>query len=46
MVKPHTLIFNIGGNNFRLIVKAYFADDALVITGVYTHAEYDRLNFR
>lgn len=46
MVKPHRLIFNIGGNNYRLIVAAYFADGELMITGVYTHADYDKLNFR
>lgn len=46
MVKPHTLIFNIGGNNFRLVVKAFFDDGDLVILGVHTHAEYDKLNLR
>lgn len=45
MVKPHTLIFDIGGNNHRLVVKAVFTEGLLIITGVYTHAEYDKLDF-
>ncbi len=46
MVKPHTLIFNIGGNHYRLVVKATFSEGLLKIEGVYTHAEYDKLNLR
>lgn len=46
MVKPHRLIFDIKGNDYRLIVRAFFVAGTLVIEGVYTHAEYDRLNLR
>jgi len=37
------LVFNIGGNNYRLIVKPEFELHALYIRWIGTHAEYDRL---
>ena len=37
------LVFNIGGNNYRLIVVVRYRDQALYIRWVGTHAEYDRL---
>lgn len=43
MVKPNRLIFDIKGNDYRLVVKAYFADGKLLIEGVHTHAEYSKL---
>ena len=35
-------VFNIGGNDFRLITEIFFQDDTLLIRHVLTHAEYDR----
>lgn len=35
------LIFNIGGNKFRLIVVAHFDRGRLYVRHVLTHAEYD-----
>lgn len=46
MVAGHKLIFNIGGNKYRLVVQAVFIEGQLIITGVHTHAEYDKLNLR
>lgn len=43
MVAPNRLIFDIKGNSYRLVVKAYFADGKLVVEGVHTHAEYSKL---
>lgn len=37
-----TLIFNIGGNKYRLIARADFEEQLLVIETVLTHQEYDR----
>jgi len=37
-----TLIFNIGGNNYRLVARVDFEEGMLFIERVMTHAEYDR----
>jgi mRNA interferase HigB len=37
-----TLIFNIGGNKYRLIARVDFEEQMLVIETVLTHREYDR----
>ena len=37
-----TLIFNIGGNKYRLIARVDFEEQLLVIQTVLTHREYDR----
>lgn len=37
-----TLIFNIGGNKYRLIARVDFEERLLVIQTVLTHREYDR----
>lgn len=36
------IIFNIGGNNFRLLVVAYYSGKSLLIDRIGTHAEYDK----
>lgn len=36
------IVFNIGGNNFRLVVVAYYSGKALVVDRIGTHAEYDK----
>src|SRR5215203_6644435 len=35
-------VFNIGGNNFRLITKIYYPNKIVLIRFVLTHAEYDK----
>lgn len=35
-------IFNVGGNNFRLITKIYYPNKVVLIRFVLTHAEYDK----
>lgn len=40
------LVFNIGGNKYRLVVLAVFGKDSIYILWVGTHAEYDRLNVK
>jgi mRNA interferase HigB len=37
-----TLIFNIGGNKYRLVARVDFEEQLLVIQSVLTHREYDR----
>jgi len=40
-VAPYVL-FDIGGNNYRLIAKVEYAFGKVYIAHVFTHAEYDR----
>ena len=38
------VVFNIKGNNYRLIVLVYFTGQKMYIRFVGTHAEYDKIN--
>jgi mRNA interferase HigB len=38
------VVFNIGGNAFRLVVYVHYELGAVVVDRVGTHAEYDRWN--
>jgi mRNA interferase HigB len=38
-------VFNIGGNNFRLIARVFFVSHKVYVLRVMTHAEYDRENW-
>ena len=38
-------VFNIGGNNFRLIARVFFASHKVYVLRVMTHAEYDRADW-
>jgi mRNA interferase HigB len=41
----HYTIFDIGGNQYRLVTDIYFEDQVLLIRGVFTHRDYDKLDF-
>lgn len=43
-LSQNRIIFDISGNKYRLIVKALYFNGSLFVIGVYTHAEYSRLN--
>lgn len=44
--RPHNrVIFNIKGNDYRLVVKIRFQNSMIVIEWVGTHAEYDKKSF-
>ena len=36
------VVFNVGGNNYRVIAYVHFRGQRLFIRAVLTHAEYDR----
>ena len=36
------IVFNVGGNNYRLVAVAEYSEGTLFIREVMTHAEYDR----
>ena len=40
-VAPYT-VFNVGGNNFRLIAVVHYSVRKVYVRHVFTHAEYDR----
>lgn len=39
-------VFNVGGNNYRLIAMIHFKRRTLYIRGIFTHPEYDEANKR
>jgi len=43
-VGDNRVIFNIGGNKYRLVVQVNFAIGVVLIKFVGTHAEYDRID--
>lgn len=43
-VKGNRVIFNVGGNKFRLVVHANYTFAILYVRFVGTHAEYDRID--
>ncbi|MEO7098765.1 MAG: type II toxin-antitoxin system HigB family toxin [Luteolibacter sp.] len=42
ILSGNRIVFNIGGNNYRLVVLARYRNGILLIQKVGTHAEYDR----
>jgi mRNA interferase HigB len=40
-VKPYT-VFNMVGNNFRLIAEISYLEKTVIIDSIFTHAEYDK----
>lgn len=36
------IVFNIGGNNYRLISKIYFDDQVCLVRNILTHKDYDK----
>lgn len=36
------VVFDIGGNNFRLIALVVFEKETVIVSAVLTHAEYDK----
>jgi len=38
------VVFNIKGNDYRLVVSVAYAQQALFVKFIGTHAEYDRIN--
>lgn len=39
-------VFNIGGNDFRLVVDIWYAGQVVYVKSVMTHAEYDKGKWR
>lgn len=43
-LSDNRVVFNIGGNKYRLIVKINYTYNTVYIRFVGTHAEYDKIN--
>jgi mRNA interferase HigB len=39
-------VFNVGGNDFRLITEIFYDDQTILIRHVLSHAEYDKENWK
>ena len=39
-------VFNVGGNDFRLITEIFYRDQTVLVRYVLTHAEYDEGNWK
>ncbi len=46
VIDGERVVFNIGGNKYRLVVKVWFAGQAVFIKFVGTHAAYDKIDVR
>lgn len=44
LLPDNRAVFNIGGNNYRLIVRINYHRQAVYIRFIGTHAEYDRID--
>lgn len=46
MVGDNRVVFNIGGNNYRLIVKVAYKIGKVFVLWVGTHAEYNKIDVK
>ena len=46
VVAGNRVIFNIGGNKYRLVVKIAYKSKTVFVRFVGTHAEYDRIDVK
>lgn len=44
ILKNHRVVFNIGGNKYRLIVAVDYQRQALFVRFIGTHAQYDKID--
>ena len=44
VIDAERIVFNVGGNKYRLVVKAWFPGQLLFIKFVGTHGEYDKID--
>ena len=44
VIDAERVVFNIGGNKYRLVVKLWFAGQAMWIKFIGTHKQYDRID--
>ena len=45
-VGENRIVFNIGGNKYRLVAAIHYQTQTAYVKGVFTHAEYDKIDVR
>ena len=46
VIDSERIVFNIGGNKYRLVVKVWFPGKALWIKFIGTHGSYDQIDVK
>lgn len=46
IIDSERVVFNIHGNDYRLVVKVWFAGKAVYVKFIGTHGEYDRIDVK
>lgn len=46
VIDRERVVFDIGGNKYRLVAKVWFAGQTVFVKFVGTHQQYDRLDVR
>ncbi len=41
-LSSNQVVFNLKGNDYRLLVKVYYKQQIVLIKGIWTHSEYDK----
>ncbi|HOG50971.1 MAG TPA: type II toxin-antitoxin system HigB family toxin, partial [Lentisphaeria bacterium] len=44
-LSDNRVVFNLGGNRFRLLVVVIYVQGNVIVNWLGTHAEYDKTNF-
>lgn len=44
IIKGNRIVFNIGGNKYRLVVKIHYASKTVFIRFIGTHKEYEKVD--
>lgn len=46
VIDAERVVFNVGGNKFRLIAKVWFAGQTVFVKFIGTHAQYEKIDAR
>lgn len=46
LIKDDLFVFNVNGNNCRVVVRINFGRKTIFIKDILTHAEYNKINFK
>lgn len=46
VIDAERVVFNIGGNKYRLVVKVWFGGETVFVKFAGTHRDYDRIDVR
>jgi mRNA interferase HigB len=46
IINDQRVVFNIKGNDYRVVAAIHYDRQRMFVRGVFTHAEYDRIDVR